>query len=80
MTYYYDVIFSRPGKVAPVEEMIEAMDLNGDGKIDYGEYLTMLGKTKDEVEELLAISLVQHSKWRNVEEQELDAARSTCRD
>eukprot|EP00729_Bicosta_minor_P007396 gene7396-18683_t len=71
-----------PGKVAPVEEMIEAMDLNGDGKIDYGEYLTMLGKTKDEVEELLAISLVQQSKWRNVEEQkqELDAARSTCRD
>lgn len=56
------------------------MDLNGDGKIDYGEYLTMLGKTKDEVEELLAISLVQQSKWRNVEEQELDAARSTCRD
>lgn len=66
--------------MAPVEEMIEAMDLNGDGKIDYGEYLTMLGKTKDEVEELLAISLVQQSKWRNVEEQELDAARSTCRD
>ena len=31
------------------------MDINGDGKLDYKEYLLMVGRTTAEIEELLAL-------------------------
>ena len=35
--------------------ILAPMDLNGDGKLDYREYLMMVGRTSAEIEELLAL-------------------------
>jgi len=38
-----------------LHDILGPMDINGDGKLDYKEYLLMVGRTTAEIEELLAL-------------------------
>ena len=40
---------------ADLHDILAPMDINGDGKLDYKEYLLMVGRTHAEIEELLAL-------------------------